>query len=177
MRCVFARPILVYRPFVQGREHIPKADYGTGIPAKGKVGSTSSGSKTAPGLNLLKRFLNPPSLLALVAQNEKKQQSQGREHGNPGKSMVGSISFLVFRALLLPRFLCSVPWFCAFATFWSRCGPPKGKIMQNRGTEQGNRGKPKAGITARPLFRTLVLPRFLCSLPRFCALRALDGSF
>ena len=25
--------------------------------------------------------------------------------------MVGSISFLVFRALLLPRFLCSVPWF------------------------------------------------------------------
>ena len=43
-----------------------------GASAKGKVGSTSSGSKTAPGLNLLKRFLNPPSLLALVAQNEKK---------------------------------------------------------------------------------------------------------
>ena len=91
--------------------------------------------------------------------------------------MVGSISFLVFPALLLPGFLCSVPWFCAFATFWSRCGPPKGNITQNRGTEQGNRGKPKAGITARPLFRTFVLPRFLCSLPRFCALRALDGSF
>ena len=43
-----------------------------GASAKGKVGSTSSGSKTAPGLNLLKRFLNPPSLLALAAQNEKK---------------------------------------------------------------------------------------------------------
>ena len=91
--------------------------------------------------------------------------------------MVGSISFLVFRALLLPGFLCSVPWFRAFATFWSRCGPPKRKKWQNRGTEQRNRGKPKAGITVSPLFRTLVLPRFLCSLPRFCALRALDGSF
>ena len=91
--------------------------------------------------------------------------------------MVGSISFLVFRALLLPRFLCSVPWFCAFATFWHRFGTFKRKKTQNRGADQGNRGKPKAGITARPLFRTLVLPWFLCSLPRFCALRALDGSF
>ena len=43
-----------------------------GASAKGKVGSTFPGSKTAPGLNLLKRFLNSPSLLALVAQNEKK---------------------------------------------------------------------------------------------------------
>ena len=91
--------------------------------------------------------------------------------------MVGSISLLVFRALLLPQFLCSIPWFCVFATFWSRFGMSKRKKTQNHGTEQGNRGKPKAGITARPLFRTLVLPRFLCSLPRFCALRALDGSF
>ena len=43
-----------------------------GASAKGKVGSTSSGSKTAPGLNLPKRFLNHPSLLALAAQNGKK---------------------------------------------------------------------------------------------------------
>ena len=33
-----------------------------GASAKGKVGSTFSGSKTAPSLNLLKRLLNPPIL-------------------------------------------------------------------------------------------------------------------